>query len=313
MKFTVNREKLQKALQRVGSIIGSRSMLPVLGNVLIQAEEGFIRLTTTDLEIRISTRVDAVVEEAGSTTAPARKLTSLVGCFVGSDVVFDVDEKDHIKLRCATSHFTLLGLPAADFPPEAEFEARRGIRMKESDFKRMVGAISYAVSADDSRKVLTGVLLNVRDSQVTLVATDGKPVAVARHLPYRQARIGNFDARGHGCTAPVNGVKPVGVHVIYQARAATDTRHHHYLVRRYAELCHCLVQLAEYGMVATTGTPTHGLVAFVITLRICFCLFHFCQSSMILITPSVISCTRNGCPSTLLMRRMAVAGNCDCR
>ncbi len=183
MKFTVNREKLQKALQRVGSIIGSRSMLPVLGNVLIQAEEGFIRLTTTDLEIRISTRVNAVVEEAGSTTAPARKLTSLVGCFVGSDVVFDVDEKDHIKLRCAPSHFTLLGLPAADFPPEAEFEARRGIRMKESDFKRMVGAISYAVSADDSRKVLTGVLLNVRDSQVTLVATDGKRLAMQEKSP----------------------------------------------------------------------------------------------------------------------------------
>ena len=69
MKFTVNREKLQKALQRVGSIIGSRSMLPVLGNVMIQAEEGVLTLTTTDLEIRISTKVDAVVEEAGVTTA----------------------------------------------------------------------------------------------------------------------------------------------------------------------------------------------------------------------------------------------------
>ena len=74
MKFTVNREKLQKALQRVGSIIGSRSMLPVLGNVMVQAEEGALTLTTTDLEIRISTRVEASVESAGVTTMPARKL-----------------------------------------------------------------------------------------------------------------------------------------------------------------------------------------------------------------------------------------------
>ena len=125
MKFTVNREKLQKALQRVGSIIGSRSMLPVLGNVMIQAEEGVLTLTTTDLEIRISTKVDAVVEEAGVTTAPARKLASLVGCFVGTDVVFEVDDKDHIKIKCGTSHFTLLGLPAADFPAAVEFEAQQ--------------------------------------------------------------------------------------------------------------------------------------------------------------------------------------------
>ena len=131
MKFSVNREKLQKALQKVGSIIGSRSMLPVLGNVMVQAEEGALTLTTTDLEIRISTRVEASVESAGVTTMPARKLASLVGCFVGTDVVFDVDEKDHIKIRCGTSHFTLLGLPAADFPAAAEFSAQREIKIRE--------------------------------------------------------------------------------------------------------------------------------------------------------------------------------------
>ena len=65
MKFTVNREKLQKALQRVGSIIGSRSMFPVLGNVLMQAEDNVLTLTTTDLEIRISTKIEAAVEVPG--------------------------------------------------------------------------------------------------------------------------------------------------------------------------------------------------------------------------------------------------------
>lgn len=183
MKFSVNREKLQKALQKVGSIIGSRSMLPVLGNVMVQAEEGALTLTTTDLEIRISTRVEASVESAGVTTMPARKLASLVGCFVGTDVVFDVDEKDHIKIRCGTSHFTLLGLPAADFPAAAEFSAQREIKIREVEFKRMVSAISYAVSADDSRKVLTGVLLSARESMITLVATDGKRLAMQEKTP----------------------------------------------------------------------------------------------------------------------------------
>jgi DNA polymerase-3 subunit beta len=183
MKFTVNREKLQKALQRVGSIIGSRSMFPVLGNVLIQAEENLLTLTTTDLEIRISTTLEAAVEVPGVSTAPARKLTSLIGCFVGSDVLFDIDEKDHIKLKCGTSHFTLLGLAAADFPAAEGFEAKREIRIKEGEFKKMVASIAYAVSADDSRKVLTGVLLSARESTVTLVATDGKRLAMQENTP----------------------------------------------------------------------------------------------------------------------------------
>ena len=183
MKFTVNREKLQKALQRVGSIIGSRSMFPVLGNVLMQAEDNVLTLTTTDLEIRISTTLEVSVEVPGVSTAPARKLTSLVGCFVGADVLFDIDEKDHIKLKCGTSHFTLLGLAAADFPAPESFESKREVRIKEDEFKKMIGSIAYAVSVDDSRKVLTGILLSARESTLTLVATDGKRLAMQENTP----------------------------------------------------------------------------------------------------------------------------------
>lgn len=183
MKFTVSREKLQKALQKVGSIIGSRSMMPILGNVLISAGDGRLRLTTTDLEIRITTTIEAVIEEPGASTAPARKLASLVGCLTGADVSFDIDSDDHVKISCGTGRFTLLGLPAADFPESAEFEAVREVKFREIDFKRMIGSIAYAVSADDSRKVLTGVLFSCRDSAVTLVATDGKRMAMQEKAP----------------------------------------------------------------------------------------------------------------------------------
>src|SRR5574344_1022486 len=183
MKFTVNREKLQKAMQRVGSIIGSHSMVQVLSNVLLEAKEGLLTLTTTDLEIRISTTVEAQVEEPGISTAPARKLASLVGCFVGDDVLFEIDDKDHIRINCGTSHFTLLGLPATDFPAVTEFESKRQIKIKEKEFRKMVGAIAYSVSADDSRKVLTGVLLSVKGAIATLVATDGKRMAMVDKTP----------------------------------------------------------------------------------------------------------------------------------
>ena len=129
MKFTVNREKFQKALQRVGSIIGARSMLPLLGNVLIEANEGGLTLCTTDLDIRITTGVEADVAEPGRSTVPARRLTSLVGSFSADTVEFAVDDKDHFKISCGTGRFTLLGLPAAEFPEPAVFEGVRELKL----------------------------------------------------------------------------------------------------------------------------------------------------------------------------------------
>lgn len=183
MKFTVDRVKLQKSLQRVSNIIGSRSMLPLLGNVLIRAGENELELTTTDLELRLVTKVEAEVSEPGATTLPARMLGSLIGSFSAANVDFDIDDKDFARITCGTAKFTLHGLSVADFPEAVSFETVREIKVKESVFKRMIGSISYAVSADDSRKVLTGILLNLRETAMTLVATDGKRMAMQENTP----------------------------------------------------------------------------------------------------------------------------------
>jgi len=183
MKFTVDRLKLQKALQRVSNIIGSRSMLPLLGNVLINASDEGLELSTTDLELRLVTRVEAEVSESGITTLPAKKLASLIGSFSAEKVDFEINDKDFARITCGTAKFTLLGLSAADFPEELAFEPVHTIKIKESLFKRMIGSISYAVSVDDSRKVLTGVLMSLRETVMTLVATDGKRMAVQESSP----------------------------------------------------------------------------------------------------------------------------------
>lgn len=183
MKFNVNREKLQKALSRVGSIIGARSMLPLIGNVMIEAKDGMINLTTTDLELRMSTSVEATVIEEGKSTAPARKLISLVSSFSAPEVEFEVNDQEHFKIVCGSGRFKLLGLPADDFPEVAEFSALRELKIKECDLKRMIGSISYAVGADDSRKALTGILFSVTDNNLTLVATDSKRMAMQEYVP----------------------------------------------------------------------------------------------------------------------------------
>ncbi len=183
MKISVEKEKFAKALQRVNSIIASRTMLPVLSNVLMEAGDESLTLTTTDLEIRISTSIPAQVAEKGRTTVNARKLFSLVSCFSGKDVELTSDENNHMNIVCNTSKFKLLGLDAADFPEESLFDEVRKIQISESEFKKMVSSISYAVSPDDSRKALTGIFMSVSENIITAVATDGKRLAVQESVP----------------------------------------------------------------------------------------------------------------------------------
>lgn len=183
MKFTVDRLKLQKALQRVSNIIGSKSMLPLIGNVMIKASGDTLELITTDLELRLQTTVEAEIIEDGATTLPAKKLFSLISSFSAEKVDFEINDNDQARIACGTAKFTLLGLSAADFPEAFSFEPCREIRIKENVFKRMIGSISYAVSVDDSRKVLTGILLSLRETAMTLVATDGKRMAMQETSP----------------------------------------------------------------------------------------------------------------------------------
>ncbi len=183
MKITVAREGLLKALQRIISTVGSRSTLPVLGNVLLETSGGKLVLTTTDLEIRITTDLEAAVEKEGRTTLPAKKLLALVGKFFDDEVSIESDERHHAAIVCGTSKFKLLGIAPADFPEPPEFTPVREIKFKGADIKRMLSQIIYAASLDDSRMVLHGVLICLREHMVTMVATDGKRMALVERAP----------------------------------------------------------------------------------------------------------------------------------
>ncbi len=183
MKITISREKLLKALQKVISTIGARTTLPVLNNVLLETGDGRLVLTTTDLEIRITTGVEATVVTPGETTLPAKKLLALVSKFNDDEVSIDVDERHHAQIVCGTSRFKLLGISSEDFPKALEFETVRTMVFKGSDLKRMLGQIVYAVSLEDSRKVLHGILCSVKEHMVTLAATDGRRLALVEKVP----------------------------------------------------------------------------------------------------------------------------------
>ncbi len=189
MKIKVQKEAFLKALQKVSNIIGSRTTLPVLANILMDAKDDQLTLTTTDLELRLTTTVAAVVEEPGVTTLPAKKLLGLVSKFHQGEVSITSNENFHSEIKCGTVSITLLGLNPDDFPVAPEFEVNRNVKIKQSELAMILERISYAANLDDSRKVLTGILFSLRDSKITAVATDGKRLALCER-PLEEAPTG---------------------------------------------------------------------------------------------------------------------------
>jgi DNA polymerase-3 subunit beta len=178
MKFSVSKEKLQAGLQAVQNVVNTRTTLPILSNVLLQASNGQLRLTTSDLDVGVSNTIEAVVEKEGATTLPARRLATIVRELPASDVFIEVDAKNIASIRCGQSFFKILGLPQDEFPPLPQFEEARTFTLKQRDLGDALRKTAYAISTDETRYVLNGILFSFREGKLTMVATDGRRLAL---------------------------------------------------------------------------------------------------------------------------------------
>jgi DNA polymerase-3 subunit beta len=181
MKLTIHRDKFLEGLQTVQSVVSTRTTLPILANVLLQAEEGAIRLSTTDLDTGIQTTAEADIEKEGSITLPARKLFSIVRELPVSDIYLEVDSKNNTEIRSGSSFFKIMGLPEEDFPPFPKTEDALVYKLPQKEFRNMLRKTSYAMSTDESRYVLNGELLCFKEGKLTIVATDGRRLALYEH------------------------------------------------------------------------------------------------------------------------------------
>ena len=178
MKLVIEKVALLNALQKVQSIVGQKSTLPILSNVLLKAEEGSISLTTTDMEVCVKATAVAEVSEAGGTTLPARTFFSICRELPAGQVEIEVDAKDVATIRSGPSFFKLVGLSEDDFPPLPEFEENSIYSIDQNVFKEMLKKVIYASSSDETRYILNGALLSFKDEKLTIVATDGRRLAM---------------------------------------------------------------------------------------------------------------------------------------
>ncbi|MEI6072188.1 MAG: DNA polymerase III subunit beta [Verrucomicrobiae bacterium] len=178
MKLAVTKEALLEGLQRIQNVVSNRATLPVLSNALLEASDSGLRLTTTDLEVSIRCTIEAKVERAGATTLPARRLAAIVRELPSSEVVIDVDAKHAATIRCGASFFKIYGLPQEEFPAFPTFGEPKSFTLKQSELKDGLRKTSYAISSDETRYVLNGILFSLADNKMTLVATDGRRLAL---------------------------------------------------------------------------------------------------------------------------------------
>jgi DNA polymerase-3 subunit beta len=176
MKFTITREKLQEGLAAVAGSIPTRTTLPVLSNLLIETEEGGVRLSGTDLDTAVSITVPADVEEPGAITAPARKLQEIAREMPPAPVSI-ATQGDSISISSGRSRFKLNGLPKDEFPafPAVSFE--QSWKLSGRELNQLIGHVAFAVSNEETRPILNGVLWELGDAEMRMVATNGHRLA----------------------------------------------------------------------------------------------------------------------------------------
>lgn len=181
MKFTLKREAFTAGLQQVQNVVSTRTPLPILSNILLKAEAGGIRLTATDLDVSVQCFVEAEVTEEGGTTLPARRLFSIARELPSSDVSIDVTDKNVATIKCGQYVSKIVGLPHEEFPPLPKLETAKIYVVPQIVLKDALKKTSYAISTDETRFVLNGLLFAFRDGKLTIVATDGRRLALVDH------------------------------------------------------------------------------------------------------------------------------------
>lgn len=181
MKFSIVRSKFLDGLQKVQNVVSGKGTLQILQNALFQAEDGRLCITTTDLDISERCFVECEIEQPGSTTLPIRRLSSIIRELDEGKIMVEVNEDDVATVQAGSSYFKIIGMSVRDFPPVPAPEGQFCYRIDQGVLREMLRKTSYAVSQDETRRVLNGVLMAFKDNGLTMVATDGRRLALVEH------------------------------------------------------------------------------------------------------------------------------------
>lgn len=185
MRVTLERSNLLKSLNHVQRVVERRNTIPILANVLLRASGNELTLKATDLDIEVTEKTPASVEQDGSTTVPAHMLYDIVRKLPeGAEVMLSVGDDTGMSPVSGRSQFRLQMLPESDFPDLTTSEFSHTFRMACADFKQLIDRTQFAISTEETRYYLNGIYLHTVEvegkSMLRAVATDGHRLAQAQ-------------------------------------------------------------------------------------------------------------------------------------
>ena len=181
MRFACDRSSLVERLTTLARGISTRSALPVLSGILVQARDDRLNLFSTDMELSIKASVPAIVETDGEVVVPARLFTDVVKNIAAGEVKVESTE-GAVTVTAGKAVFTLNSWVASDFPQTSSFEMSGGFAIAAEPFVETLGKVTRAASRDETRPILTGVLVTIGSGKLKMVATDSYRLAVKETL-----------------------------------------------------------------------------------------------------------------------------------
>jgi len=172
MKISLIQENLAKALNHINKAVSTRPNIPVLANVLLEAEKGKLKLSATNLEIGISTWIGATVGEEGKLTVSAKLLTEFVNSLRPGKVEM-LQAQQTLEVNSVDNNAQFVVIPAEDFPRVPSKEGEPVLEINAYDLAKAIEQTAFAAGTDESRPVLTGILLTANNKDLTMVAVDG--------------------------------------------------------------------------------------------------------------------------------------------
>lgn len=179
MKFKIPQPELNKALNFVSKAVTSRSTMPVLKGILMRVtSEGKLIMTASDMDLSIEKTVNVTEAEEGSVVLPAKLFTDVIRKLPDENITVTLGDYNNVSIKTALSEFKIIGMMADEFPEIGTVNETRKIKINRDLFREMIRKTSFAASVDESKGVIVGVLMEMRQGSINMAALDGFRMAV---------------------------------------------------------------------------------------------------------------------------------------
>ncbi len=179
MKIKVDKQEINQHLQDVITAVPSRTTLPILSNLLLEAEKDKLTITATDLEVCIRKELPVEVLQPGKITTPAKKFYDILKDIPGDNILIEEAKNSGLIIRGNKCYFKLLGFAADEYPEIPKIEGKR-FKIEAGKLRKMISKTHFACSREETRYVLNGILFDFGNKKLRLVASDGRRLALCQ-------------------------------------------------------------------------------------------------------------------------------------